>query len=234
MEITPLGDSALIVRVCAPGDEPGEQSLRAVLDALHEIRSAAIPGILEAAPAYTTIGVFFDPLRVATAGSDSIFDSLAGQIRKAAARAKKSAIKAATRVVEVPVCYDSEFALDLDDVAQQIGLSGKEIVDLHCAGEYRVNCVGFTPGFPFLSGLPAKLVVPRRSTPRKEIPAGSVAIAGKQTGVYPVKSPGGWNILGRSPLRFFDPVKNPPALLCAGDRVRFRAITREEFAALQK
>jgi inhibitor of KinA len=112
-------------------------------------------------------------------------------------------------------------------------LSAKEVVDLHHAAVYCVNCVGFTPGFPFLSGLSGKLVVPRRSSPRKEIPAGSVAIAGKQTGVYPVKSPGGWNILGRSPLRFFDPAKTPPALLSAGDRVRFRAITAKEFAALR-
>jgi inhibitor of KinA len=230
MEITPLGDSALIVRVCGPNAEPGEQSLRAVLDALHKIKNAAIPGIVELAPAYTTIGVFFDPLRVA---SDSILDSLTDQIRKAVSQTKKTATKAARRVVEVPVCYDQEFALDLDEVAQQTGLSATEVVDLHREAEYCVNCVGFTPGFPFLSGLSAKLVVPRRSTPRKEIPAGSVAIARKQTGVYPVKSPGGWNIIGRSPRHFFDPAKDPPALLRAGDRVRFRAITREEFAALQ-
>lgn len=234
MEITPLGDSALIVRVCEPAGEPGEQSLRAVLDTLDKIRRAAIPGILELAPAYTTIGVFFEPSRVAATAPDSIFDSLTEQIRRAVSQVKKSARKMEGRLVEIPVCYDPEFAVDLDAVAQRTGLSAKEIVDLHCKGDYRVNCVGFTPGFPFLSGLPAKLAVPRRSTPRKEIPAGSVAIAGKQTGVYPVKSPGGWNILGRSPLRFFDPAQDPPALLCAGDHVRFRAITRQEFIALQK
>ena len=234
MQITPLGDSALVVRVCETSTDPGEQSLRLVLDTLHKIKDARIAGILELAPAYTTIGIFFDPLRVAAAAPESIFDSLAGQIRKAISHAKKSAAKTASRVVEIPVCYDPEFALDLDEVAQQTGLSAKEIVDLHRSATYHVNCVGFTPGFPFLSGLSAKLVVPRRSTPRKEIPIGSVAIAGKQTGVYPVKSPGGWNIIGRSPLHFFDVAKNPPALLSAGDRVRFRSITREKFAALQK
>jgi inhibitor of KinA len=229
MQITPLGDSALIVRVCESSAEPDERSLRAVLEALHKIKSAAIPGILELAPAYTTIGIFFDPLHVAAAAPESIFDSLAGQIHKAVAQAKKGAARTASRVVEIPVCYDPEFALDLDQVAQQTGLSPKEIVDLHRSATYHVNCVGFTPGFPFLSGLSAKLVVPRRATPRREIPIGSVAIAGKQTGVYPVKSPGGWNILGRSPLRFFDAAKNPPAFLRAGDRVRFRSITRSEF-----
>lgn len=229
MEITPLGDSALVVRVCEPSTDPDEQSLRGVLDALHRIRSAEIPGVVELAPAYTTIGVFFDPSHVRAVAPDLIFDSLAEQINNAVSRSKKKVTKAASRLVEIPVCYDSEFALDLDEVAQQIGLSAKQIVDLHCGAKYRVNCVGFTPGFPFLSGLAAKLRVPRRSTPRKEIPAGSVAIAGKQTGIYPVKSPGGWNIIGRSPLRLFDASTNPPALLGAGDRVRFRSITREEF-----
>lgn len=229
MEITPLGDSALVVRVCEPSTDPDEQSLRGVLDALHRIRGAEIPGVVELAPAYTTIGVFFDPSRIRAVAPDLIFDSLAEQINNAVSRSKKKVTKAASRLVEIPVCYDSEFALDLDDVAQQTGLPAREIVDLHRAAHYRVNCLGFTPGFPFLSGLPEKLRVPRRSTPRKEIPAGSVAIAGKQTGVYPVKSPGGWNIIGRSPLRFFDASKNPPALLYAGDSVRFRSITREEF-----
>jgi inhibitor of KinA len=135
----------------------------------------------------------------------------------------------AARIVDIPVCYDPEFALDLDDVAHHTGLSPKEIADLHQRASYRVNCVGFTPGFPYLSGLPARLAVPRRAVPRKEIAAGSVAIGGSQTGIYPVKSPGGWNIIGRTPLSLFDPSKNPPALLGAGDGVRFRAITRAEF-----
>lgn len=234
MQITPLGDSALLVRVCEISADPDEESLRAVLDALHKIKNAQIPGVLELAPAYTTVGVFFDPSRVSAAAPDLIFDSLAEQIGKAVSQANKSATKVASRFVVVPVCYDSEFALDLDEITQQTGLSAKQIVDLHRDAEYRVNCIGFTPGFPYLSGLPAKLVVPRRPTPRKEIPAGSVAIAGKQTGIYPVKSPSGWNIIGQSPLRLFDPAKNPPAFLRAGDRVRFRSITREEFASLQQ
>jgi inhibitor of KinA len=92
-----------------------------------------------------------------------------------------------------------------------------------------VSCIGFTPGFPFLSGMPAKLATPRRATPRKEIPAGAVGIGGAQTGIYPLQSPGGWNLIGRTPLRLFDSKQNPPALLRAGDRVRFRRITHEEF-----
>ena len=119
-------------------------------------------------------------------------------------------------------------------MAEHAQISTSEVVDLHSAAEYRVSCIGFTPGFPFLSGMPKKLAIPRRETPRKEIPAGSVGIGGAQTGIYPLRSPGGWNLIGRTPLKLFDPTKNPPALLQAGDRVRFRAITREEFDSLKQ
>src|SRR5207237_3218780 len=115
---------------------------------------------------------------------------------------------------------------DLEHVARHERVRCKEVVDLDYGAEYRVHCLGFTPGFPFLGGLPGKIATPRRDIPRKEIPAGSVAIGGKQTGIYPIKSPGGWNVIGRTPLRLFDPEKDPPALLRAGDLVRFRAITR--------
>lgn len=235
MEITPLGDSALIVRVRDTSDDVDGESLRAVLDTLRKIESAQIPGVIELAPAYTTIGVFFDPWQVASAGADpgAIFDWMAEQIRQAVSRKMKSA-KVTARVIKIPVCYDSEFALDLNEVAQHAGLSAKEVVDLHHAVEYRVSCVGFTPGFPFLSGFPKKLATPRRATPRKEIPAGSVAIGGAQTGIYPIKSPGGWNVIGRTPMQLFDPQKNPPALLRVGDRVRIRSITRDEFEAFHK
>jgi inhibitor of KinA len=230
MEITPLGDSALIVRIRETSADLDHESLSAVLGALRKIESAQIPGVIELAPAYTTIGVFFDPLQVASAGADpaAVFDWLAEQIRKAVSRKMKSA-KRTARLIKIPVCYDPEFALDLNEVAQHAGLSAKEVVDLHHAAEYRVNCVGFTPGFPYLAGLPKKLARPRRATPRKEIPAGSVAIGGAQTGIYPFRSPGGWNVIGRTPLQLFDPRNSPPALLHAGDRVRFRPITRDEF-----
>ena len=133
------------------------------------------------------------------------------------------------KTIQIPVCYEQEFGLDLEEVARRAGIEPKEVVDLHCGGDYRVHCLGFTGGFAFLGGLPKKLATPRRNVPRKEIPAGSVAIGGKQTGIYPIKSPGGWNVIGRTPLKLFDPNKNPPTFLQAGDRVRFRAITREEF-----
>ena len=237
MEIIPLGDSALIVRVRERFEDSPEETLDEVLRTFQQLRRATIPGVIELAPAYTTVAVFFDPVAVAKARErpGEVFGWLREQILHVVAaggdRGKRRRTKRAIRSVEIPVCYDPEFAPDLDDVARRAGVSTKEVVDLHSTAEYRVACIGFVPGFPFLAGLPKKLATPRRDTPRKEIPPGSVGIGGAQTGIYPLRSPGGWNLIGRTPLKLFDPAKTPPALLAAGDRVRFRPITREEFNA---
>ena len=236
MEIAPLGDAALVVRIRDRFEDAPEKTLNDVLNVLQRLEDAQIPGIIELAPAYTTVAVFFDPARVIDAAGepDCVMEWLTQKIYEALTHGKRKQVKhAAARWVEIPVCYDPEFALDLDHVADHARMSRKEVVDLHSAAEYRVNCIGFTPGFPYLTGLPGKLATPRRATPRKEIPTGSVAIGGAQTGIYPQVSPGGWNVIGRTPLRLFDPQKDPPVLLRAGNRVRFRAITREEFEALK-
>jgi inhibitor of KinA len=236
MEITPIGDSALIVHVRDQFEDAPEEALSEVLRTFRRLEAAAIPSITELAPAYTTVAVFFDPLAVVDAGGepDRILDWLADRIRAALSSAAASGLRKVTdaRLVEIPVCYDTEFALDLNDVAQHARISPREVVDLHGAAEYRVSCIGFVPGFPFLAGLPKKIATPRRATPRKEVPAGSVAIGGAQTGIYPLRSPGGWNLIGRTPVRLFEPDRNPPTLLRAGDYVRFRSITREEFDSL--
>jgi inhibitor of KinA len=236
MEITPLGDSALIVRVHEDlGHAPG-QSVGEVLQMMRRIEAAQIPGIIELAPAYTTIAVYFEPCAVMASGvePDHVIDWLTEQLNRLVRQVRQRRrryVKA--RSIEVPVCFDEEFAFDLERVAQQANLAPAELLDLYCAATYRVGCIGFTPGFPFLLGLPDKLATPRRATPRKEVPAGSVGIGGKQTGIYPLRSPGGWNVIGRTPLKLFDPEKNPPALLRVGDRVQVRAITREEFESLK-
>jgi inhibitor of KinA len=232
MEIVPLGDSALIVRVRERFEDAPDQTLTEVLHTFRRLQDAAIPGVIELAPAYTTVAVFFDVMVVANAEPkpDQSLDWLTERIRIALSSvAAVHDRRNAARSIEIPVCYDPEFALDLEIVAHHAQISSREVVDLHSAAEYRVSCIGFVPGFPFLAGLPRKLATPRRATPRKEIPAGSVGIGGAQTGIYPLRSPGGWNLIGRTPLRLFDPEKSPPAFLRAGDRVRFRAITREEF-----
>jgi len=230
MKIEPLGDSALIVRVAEDFANPNA-SLNAVLGALRHLEAAAIPGVIELAPAYTTIGVFFDPARIDPAAPDqSPFDALRTRIQNvlnASSFLNETELEA--RVVEIPVCYAGEFASDLGDVARVTGLAEAEVVRRHASAVYRVACVGFIAGFTFLSGLPPELATPRRATPRKEVPAGSVGIGGAQTGIYPRKSPGGWNLIGRTPLRLFDVKRESPAMLRAGDQVRFREISREEF-----
>jgi inhibitor of KinA len=237
MEIIPLGDSALIVRVRAQFEDAPEETLDEVLRTFQQLQSAKIPGVIELAPAYTSVGVFFDPLGIAKSSGapDELFDWLAAQIRRVvdgADRRRNRTARNSARLAEIPVCYDPDFAPDLDNVARHAQVATSEVVDLHSAAEYRVACIGFVPGFTFLAGLPKKLATPRRDIPRKEIPPGSVGIGGAQTGIYPLRSPGGWNLIGRTPLKLFDPAMNPPTLLVAGDRVRFRAITREEFDSM--
>ena len=226
MEITPLGDSALIVRVVDHFARDPEASLNAVLAALRSLEAAAIPGVTELAPSYSTVAVFFDPARIEP------FERLKTTIRSILnASSAEDASTVEAPLHEIPVCYDREFAFDLDDVGRVAGLAEAEVIQRHSNAAYRVNCVGFIAGFPFMSGLPSELATPRRAAPRKEVPAGSVAIGGTQTGIYPRNSPGGWNVIGRTPLRLFDVQRDPPTILQAGDRVRFRGISREEYAA---
>jgi inhibitor of KinA len=236
MKIEPLGDSALIVRVVDDFAENPDGALDAVLAALRPLEAAKIPGVIEMAPAYTTIGVFYDPMRLEPgAAGQSAFDVVEAKIRNvlsASSFENETAIE--TPLVEIPVCYGEELGPDLADVSRVTGLPESEVIGRHANADYRVACVGFIAGFTFLSGLPPQLATPRRATPRTEVPAGSVGIGGAQTGIYPKKSPGGWNIIGRTPLRLFDVTKDPPAKLRAGDRVRFREISRQEFDTLSQ
>lgn len=205
IDIVPLGDSALLVRV---------RDNSAALAAHRKIENANLRGVVECAPAYQSVGIYYEPSAIES------FDRFVSEIQSAIERRSRSA-RAASRVVEITASFDREFAFDLEDVARHAQLSPNEVVDLYCNVEYRVACIGFTPGFPYLIGLPEKLITPRRAAPRKEIPAGSIAIGGHQTGIYPIASPGGWNVVGRTTQQLFDPHNDPPVLLRAGDRVRF-------------
>jgi inhibitor of KinA len=138
------------------------------------------------------------------------------------------------RDIEVPVCYDRELAPDLEEVAKKTGFTPKEVAERHAAGQYRVLMIGFAPGHAYMGGLDGKLAVPRRASPRPQVPAGSVAIANDQTVIYPYAIAGGWSIVGRTPLTIFDAKREQPSLFSAGDRVRFRAISRAEFDELLK
>jgi inhibitor of KinA len=216
--IVPLGEAGVIVRV---GDSLGE-----VLAATRKLEAAQLPEVVEIAPAFASVGVFLrEPVP---------WRKIEGQIREALRKPLRKHASNRSRVIEVPVCYDGEFGLDLEIVSQHCGLSPNEIARFHSTREYEVRCVGFTPGFAYLGGLPQALATPRRSSPRTKVPAGSVAIGGSQTGIYPLASPGGWNIIGRTPLRLFDPERDPAAMLRTGDRVHFLAINRADFERWEK
>jgi inhibitor of KinA len=147
-------------------------------------------------------------------------------------RAEKIALPA-PRLIEIPVCYGGELGPDLEKVAAKRKLKPERVIELHSSQTYRAYFLGFAPGFAYLGDLPDSLATPRLATPRKRVPVGSVGIAGKQTAVYPFATPGGWNLLGRTPLRMFQAEREPMELLDVGDEVRFHAITREEFSVLE-
>jgi len=214
-----LGDSALAVDF-ADESSDRERLLARALSVAGALERANIPGVTDVTSAYESVAVFFDPVRI----ERDVEEKIGALVASAGVRASRKA-----RRIEIPVCYDDEFALDLARVASQTFLTDDAIIALHSSTEYTVACIGFVPGFPFLAGLSDKLRVPRLESPRTKVPAGSVAIANAQAGIYPFESPGGWNVIGRTPLRLFDANAESPTLLQAGDRVRFRRITRNEF-----
>jgi inhibitor of KinA len=198
------------------------------------LRKARLPGVSDVVPAFSSLVVHYDPSRVSGPGVLP-YDRICAAIVRCAESAKLVQRRAPKRVVEdrlveIPVCYGGEFGPDLADVARQAKLSPEEVIKRHSKVEYVVQAIGFVPGFPYLSGLPERLHTPRRPTPREFVPAGSVGIGGAQTGVYPLATPGGWNVIGRTPSTLFRPTDEPPALLRIGDKVLFRPITLEEFA----
>jgi KipI family sensor histidine kinase inhibitor len=206
--IYPFGDAALVYEAPPP----------ATLDCQRRIWAAAKaarqwPHVLEVVPGMNNLTILFDPLATSS-------ETLAAELTAAMER-EPNAAAAAGREFEVPVQYGGEFGPDLLAVAEHTGLTPHEVIERHTAGCYVVFFVGFLPGFAYLGGLEPALHAPRRATPRLEVPAGSVGIGGAQTGVYPATVPGGWQLIGRTPLALFDSARTPPALLQPGDRVRF-------------
>ena len=200
------------------------ESLHAIAEAL---RARGIAWIRDVVPALCGIAVHFDP----DAAPADPLPEIAALLQEAAESRERDAPEA--RVVEVPVCYDPQFALDLVEVAEQTGVAPEDVGPMHARSEHRVLMVGFSPGQPYLGGLDPRLAVPRRATPRTRVPAGSIAIANAQTAVYPFEISGGWSVIGRTPLAVFDPARDPPSLFAPGDRVRFVPVTRAEYERLR-
>lgn len=214
----PGGDSALFVEL---GDGIDPELNRRVRQMHLAIEEARLTGVVEVVPAYCSLLVYYEPHRTSPEDLVAALDLLS---RMAEEREYPQPM-----ITEVPTAYGGEHGQDLEFVAGHSGLSTQEVVHLHAGRDYLIYMLGFTPGFPYLGGMSPRISTPRLATPRAKIPAGSVGIAGNQTGIYPEESPGGWRLIGRTPLQLFHPDNNPPALLQMGDYIRFVPITESEF-----
>jgi inhibitor of KinA len=241
MTLAPLGDSAVVVTF---GTTIDQMTVLRVRTLAAELESEKFPGIIDVVPAYSTVTVFYEiatPLTSKASPYERICQMVTACVERIEHRwpdllranldPSAGAFGENAGVVEIPVCYGEAFGADITAVAQRAGVTAADVARLHSEVLYEVHAVGFTPGFPYLAGLPEQLHTPRRATPRVAVPAGSVGIGGGQTGIYPVSSPGGWNLIGRTPVTLFDVRQQPPALVRVGDRVKFKRISAEEFAA---
>jgi inhibitor of KinA len=216
--VVPLGDSALLVKFEERIDRAINERCIALAEALDGRR---IAGVRDVVPAYHTVGVYFDPLRTDRLRLERELHAIIRMPPPDAADLRPA--------IRVPVCYGAADGPDLADVARFAGCSPEEVVALHTEAVYRVFMLGFSPGFAYLGSVEPRIAAPRRATPRIAVPAGSVGIAGQQTGIYPSETPGGWQLVGRTPLRMFDLQRTAPSVLRAGDRVQFFAIGRDEW-----
>jgi inhibitor of KinA len=218
--VAQAGDAALIVVFADDGGHGDGTHAVAVAEAL---RRASLAGVIDLVPTSHSVGIYLDPLRAPA--------DIESHVARVAAAVKPAHVRRGT-LIEVPVCYGGSFGPDLDDLAAFARISPDDVIAMHAAATYRVQMLGFAPGFAYMAAVDPRIAMPRRSTPRLSVPAGSVGIAGSQTGVYPLASPGGWQIIGRTPLRVTDFDRERPFLFTAGDTVRFRPIDAAAFAAL--
>ena len=223
IDIESLGEDALLLRLGRVVDADINRRVHALAT---RIAAAAPPWLRELVPAYASLAVFIDDR---PCQRDSLADATTWLRAFIDEPEDPQSSSDEATAIEIPVCYAAEHAPDLEALAAHAGLSCEDVVARHCAGDYRVAMIGFAPGFPYLLGLDPALAMPRLSTPRTRVPAGSVAIGGVQTGIYPRESPGGWHVIGRTPRALFDARTLPPTLLSPGQRVRFRAIDVDAF-----
>ena len=230
VRLFPLGDAAVVLEFGTAIDGATHRAIAAF--GAYLARHPFV-GLREWVPAFTTLTVYYDPWLVSENGRLAPYEHVAAQLQAMLPAAQAAQAPAeATAPVEIPVCYGGEFGPDLAYVARHCGLRAEEVIARHCAPTYLVHMIGFAPGFPYLGGLDAGLATPRRPQPRALVPAGAVGIAGPQTGIYSLPTPGGWQLIGRTPLRLFNPEWAAPSLLRAGQRLRFVAISEREFQQL--
>ncbi|MGO4548152.1 5-oxoprolinase subunit PxpB [Paenibacillus sp. 2TAB23] len=232
IELLPLGDAALLVRLGSAISIETQQRVQMISAA---IEARPFTGLTECVPSFAAVAVYYDPILVrrsrsgAELGHESVYETVCARLQAYLERELLNEAAQSARTIEIPVCYGGEFGPDLAFVAEYNGITEEEVVAIHKDASYLVYMLGFAPGFPYLGGMSERIAAPRRQTPRTSIPQGSVGIAGKQTGVYSVSTPGGWQLIGRTPLALFRPQETIPSLLRPGDSVCFKPITYEEY-----
>lgn len=224
--IYPLGESSLTVEFGSGIDETVN---RRVMNVFRRLYEKPFPGFIEAVPSYSGITIHYAPLLIISSTTGSPFEHVSNQITT---YLENLDMRAEERRVRIPVCYEDEFAPDLRAVSAFTRLTVEEVIAVHTANTYHIYMIGFLPGFPYMGKLDNKLIMPRKKAPVPVI-AGSVAIAGSQAGIYPLDSPGGWWVIGRTPLKIFDPLEAEPVLLRPGDRIEFHPISSHEFKNYQ-
>ncbi|HLO11842.1 MAG TPA: 5-oxoprolinase subunit PxpB [Pseudoneobacillus sp.] len=228
-KIYPLSENALLIQFDFKNDNLIEQ-IQEVQKAIQQINLYPFDGFLELVPAYHTITIYYNPYVI----KDPFPFLSAKRYLESLLHSSISKVVQNKRYFEIPVCYEGEFALDLSELASCNNLTIEEAIHLHTSVVYDIVFIGFSPGFPFLAGLDKNLHYPRKKSPRLKVRQGSVGIAGNQTGIYPLDSPGGWQIIGRTPIRLFDITNEKPTLLKAGDQIKFYSITQKEFEQWEK
>lgn len=228
-QLFPLGDAAVVVQF---GDSISPAIHAAIRAFTIYLEQHSFVGLRACVPAFTTLTVYYDPWLLSEQGRHQPYERVLEILQQRLLAAPTAPAETAAQIIEVPVCYGGDLGPDLAAVARHTGLTPAEVIVRHTAPTYLVHLLGFAPGFPYLGGLDARLATPRRAVPRPLVPAGAVGIAGAQTGIYSLPTPGGWQLIGRTPLRLFDPAADPPTLLHAGQHLRFVPIGEAEFQCL--
>ncbi|MDP5276614.1 5-oxoprolinase subunit PxpB [Chengkuizengella axinellae] len=242
MQFYPIGERAIVVKF---GSELNENTYEAVTSLSKSLKQKPIRGTIEIVPTFTTVTIYYDPIAVLNSNQLKTKGNLNNQLTRSPYKIMHSILQerisnmearplAEYRTIKIPVCYEGDFAPDLDYVAAHNKLKKEKVIQIHTEGDYLVYMLGFAPGFPYMGGMSSEIATPRRKKPRSLVSSGSVGIAGEQTGIYSIDSPGGWQIIGRTPFKLFKPKEEQPTLFQAGDRIQFYPISLEEYAEIEE